>query len=151
MKKGIKIVFEKPYVLWTVLIFMIYMVANILLSQFYHTLKYIPYYVSSIRWGEFVFSIVFSILIGLLIAINTVIVYIRHRERKTRKESALTCAATLGGFATGICSACIAGFFPFLFEMAGISISWTALPFNGIEVQAVIVTLLLVNLHMLRK
>ena len=143
---------RKPYVFWVIGIFLGYMTLNVLVSQFYQTALYIPYYLDTLKWGKLLVSGVFSITIGILIAINSVYAYIRYKERKAvMKEGVMTSAATIGGLATGICSACVAGLFPLMFGAFGVSFSFAALPFEGMEVQALIIGVLGFSLYLLRK
>ena len=143
-----KRIFKKPYIYWVIGIFLVYMILNILVSQFYITVQYIPYYLKTINWSELILGAIFSLTIGILISINTVYTYIRYKERKKYKaEGALTCAATIGGFATGVCSACVTGLIPLIFSLLGISFSWGALPFKGLEVQALVIIVLLASLY----
>ncbi len=147
-----KKVFRRPYAYWVVGIFFLYMATNVLISQFYVTVQYIPYYLDTIKWEELLLGALLSISIGSLVAINSVHAYLLHQEhRKMAKESAMTCAATVGGLATGICSACVAGLVPLIFSVFGISFSWAALPFKGLEVQAAILALLVFTMVLLNK
>ena len=143
-----KRVFKKPYIYWVIGIFLVYSALNIIISQFYITVQYIPYYLKTINWSELILGAIFSLVIGVLISINMVYTYIRYKERKKYKaEGALTCAATIGGLATGVCSACVAGLIPLIFSLLGVSSSWGALPFKGLEVQALVIAVLLISLY----
>ena len=143
-----KRIFQKPYLYWVIVIFFIYMAINIFVSQFYITLQYIPYYLKTIHWGELILGAIFSLTIGILVAINMVYTYIRYKERKKYKaEGALTCAATIGGLATGVCSACVAGIVPLIFSLLGLSFSWLSLPFRGMEIQVFVIAMLLLGLY----
>lgn len=143
-----KRVFAKPYIYWILGIFVIYMALNIIISQFYITIQYIPYYLKTIKWAELIAGGLLSLIIGALIAINMVYTYIRYKERKKYKaEGALTCAATIGGLATGICSACVAGIVPLIFSLMGLSFSWLSLPFRGMEIQALVIVILAISLY----
>ena len=144
--------FKKPSVFWFLGIFLAYMTLNVILSQFYVTLHYLPYYLKTLRWPELLLAGLLSTAIGVLVSLNMVSAFLRYRERRAiKKESALTCAGTLAGLATGICSACVAGIVPLLFSFLGISFSWAALPLKGMEVQAMIIAVLAINLIWLNK
>ena len=139
---------KKPYAYCVIGIFLLYTASNIIISQFYITVQYIPYYLNTINWGELILGTIFSLSIGILISINMVYTYIKYKERKKYKaEGALTCAATIGGLATGVCSACDAGIIPLIFSLLGISFSWGALPFKGLEVQALVIVVLLISIY----
>ena len=139
---------KRPYIFWVMGIFLIYTILNIIISQFYVTIQYIPYYLQTLKWSELIVGGLLSLIIGVLISVNMVYTYIRYKERKKYKtEGALTCAATVGGLATGICSACVAGLVPLIFSLLGISFSWGALPFKGMEIQALVIVVLLIGLY----
>ncbi len=145
-------VFNRPYAIWIVGIFVVYMAANVLISQFYATARYIPYYLDTIKWEELLLSSLLSLTIGMLIAINSVYSYIKFQERKNiGKERTMTCAAAVGGFATGICPACVASVFPLIFGIVGVSFSWAALPFNGMEIQLLMIVILGISLYFLKR
>ena len=148
----IKKIFEKPYVYFLILIFLIYLILNIIISQFYITVQYIPRYLETIKWTELILSGIFSLTIGLLISINAVILYIKFKERKeVKKQTILVGLGAVGGLATGICSACVAGLFPLVLGLLGISFSFLSLPFKGLEVQVLVILVLVINLYFLNK
>lgn len=148
MKRALK----KPYLYWTIGIFVAYMALNVIISQFYVTVQYIPYYLNTIKWTELLFGAFLSIIIGILVSVNSVFLYIKYKEKKSiKKDGALTCAAAVGGLATGVCSACIAGLVPFILGILGISFSWASLPLKGMEMQVFVIAILLFSLHSLRK
>ena len=133
-------------------IFLVYTSLNVIISQFYTTIRYIPYYLNAVKWGELSLGAIFSLVIGILISVNTVYTYIRYLERKRYKaRGALTCAAAIGGLATGVCSACVAGIIPLIFSILGLSFSWASLPFKGMEIQLAVIVLLLISLYLNRK
>ena len=143
---------KKPHIFWIIGIFLIYMAINILISQFYVTIQFIPHYLETIKWPVLILSAALSITIGILISISTVYLYIRYQERRSAKnQGALVCAAAIGGLATGICSVCVAGIVPLLFSFLGITFSFGALPFKGMEIQSLIIIILLASLYSLNK
>ena len=152
MKTGWSKVTKKPYIYWLIGIFTIYLSLNVLISGFYETIQFIPYYLKTIHWGELLLSFIFSLTIAALISINSVYSYIKHKQRQqVRKEGVMTCVATVGGFATGICSACITGIIPLIFSAFGITISYLSLPFKGLEIQLLVIVLLGTSLYFLQK
>lgn|SRR3989344_5563820 len=145
-------VFKKPYSYWTISIFLAYMVLNIFISGFYKTIQLIFIYAQTVNWFELSISIIFSLTIGILVAINAVYGYILYKERKKCLEgNTLTGIGTLGGLVAGVCPLCVTGLFPLIFGLFGLSFSLASLPFKGLEVQAVVIILLLISLYMLRK
>ena len=93
-----------------------------------------------------------SLLIGFLVALNGVLVYIKYHERKRCREGvAVASTGSIGGLAVGVCPLCITGVFPLFLSFFGISFSFTSLPFQGVEVQILIIIVLVLSLYMLDK
>ncbi len=148
----IKQVFKKPYVYYFSLVFLIYLILNIAFSQFYITVQYIPKYLETIKWQELIVSALLSLAIGFLVSLNSILVYLRYKERKNiKKQTFFASLGIIGGFFTGICSACVAGLSPLIFSLFGISFSFLSLPLKGIEIQLLVVLILLINLYLLKK
>lgn len=148
----IKTVFKKPYVFIFIFIFVLYLILNIILSQFYITIRLIPYYLSTIKWFELVLSEFLSLIIAFLVSTNFTLVYLKWKERKIIKGR--TFVASLGaiaGFSTGICTACVSGLFPLIFGFFGVGFSFLSLPLKGIEIQIIVILLLVVNFYFLNK
>lgn len=147
-----KKIFKKPYAYWTIGLFVVYLSLAVYFSEFYKTVQYIPYYTNTIKWPELITSIIFTITIGALVSINTVYAFTKFQERKNiYKQGTTTCIAAVGGFATGVCPACVTGLFPLAMGTLGISFTWGLLPFKGLEVQAFIIAILGVSLYFLNK
>src|SRR3989338_8107280 len=84
--------------------------------------------------------------------ITILISYIKYKQRQNIKKGAAVAAiGTTGGFAAGVCTACVAGIFPFVFSLFGVSFSWISLPFNGLEFQVFVIILLIISLYLLNK
>ena len=148
----IKEVFKKPYIYFFILILIVYLTLNILISQFYVTLRYIPKYIDTINWFELTLSILFTLVIAFLVSLTILLSYIKNKQRqKIKKGVAIAALGTTSGFAAGVCTACVAGVFPFIFSLFGISFSWLSLPFKGLEFQLLVIILLLTSLHLLNK
>nr|MBI4156537.1 hypothetical protein [Candidatus Woesearchaeota archaeon] len=81
-----KRVFIKPYFYWFVGVFILYLILNILLSGFYDTIPLIINYASTVNWLKLGISLFLTLLIGFLVALNSVYVYILYKERKSCKE-----------------------------------------------------------------
>jgi hypothetical protein len=145
------LILKKPYIFYTILIFTLYVVLSFFISGFYTTIPLIAIYFKTINWGKLFLSVFLTITIGLLVAINSVLSYIRYTERKTCRDGAtLTAIGTIGGL-TGVCPLCVVGIFPLILSAIGISFTFATLPFNGIEVQAGILALLLVGTYFLHR
>ena len=73
--------FRKPYVFWLIGIFFIYLALAIAISGFYNTIPLILRYAQTVNWLELGLSIVFSLIIGALVAFNLVAVHLAYKER----------------------------------------------------------------------
>lgn len=139
---------EKPYVYYFLITAISYLTINIILSEFYITIQYIPRYLATIKWPKLIFSIILSIAIAVLIAINLNLIIIRYKQSK-KLNIKLTPIGFLLGLSAGICPACITGIFPALFSLFGFSLS--ILPFQGIEFQILSVIIISTSIIMLSK
>ncbi|MBI2668647.1 hypothetical protein HYX14_02280 [Candidatus Woesearchaeota archaeon] len=138
-----KQIIQKPYWYWLLGIFIIYIGLNVYISEFYITAQYLSTYANQIHWGKLILGMVFTVVIGALVSVNMVSGYIRWKERQQIKKSgALACAGTIGGLATGVCSSCVTSVFPLVLGLFGVSFSWVSLPFQGLEVQVLMIGLL---------
>lgn len=147
-----KRVFSRPYLYWFVVIFVFYLLLNILLSGFYNTIKLVIIYASTIDWFKLGISLILTLAIGFLVALNSVYVYVLYRERKRCKEGkALAVTGGIGGLVVGVCPLCVTGLIPLIFGFLGIGFSFASLPFQGIEIQVLVVAVLVLSLHLLRK
>jgi len=146
-----KRVFKKPYRYWFVGIFFTYLALLVVISQFYVTVQYLPYYLNTINWVEFGASILFSLTIAGLVALNAVYGYVRWQERRVAKEGALVCVGGVGGFAAGVCPACVTSVLPFIFGIFGVSFSWASLPLRGFEIQLITIAILAGSLYLLKR
>ena len=148
----IKNVFKKPYTYWLSGIFILYITIAVVISQFYITVQYIPRYLDTIKWTELAMGVILTLIIAILVATNSVFLYIKYNQRKnTKKPMVITSLGTIGGFAGGVCSACVSGLFPFIFALFGVTFTWTFLPFNGLEVQGLSIVLLSLSLYFLAR
>ena len=142
-----KIIFKRPYVYFAVLIFLIYIIIDIIISGFYNTLPLIFIYAKTVNWFKLSISIFLTLVIGILIAFNSVLIYVKYKERrKCKKELTLSSAGAIGGLITGVCPLCVTGLIPLILGFIGVSFSFASLPFQGIEVQVLVVIILIVSL-----
>ena len=145
-----KILLKKPYVFWLIVVFILYLILNIIFSGFYNTIQGIFIYYKTVDWVKLSMSIFLTILIGVLVSINAVYAYLLYKQRKRCLEgSAVAGVGTAVGLAAGVCPLCITGVFPLLLSLLGISFSFASLPLGGIEVQAGVVIILSLSLWML--
>ncbi|OIO81418.1 hypothetical protein AUJ84_01080 [Candidatus Pacearchaeota archaeon CG1_02_32_132] len=121
-------------------------------SGFYQTIPLIFVYSKTVSWFKLGVSISLSLIIGVLVSILSVLIFIRYKERRNCiKESALAGIGTVTGFAAGVCPLCVAGLFPLILGLFGISFTFASLPFQGLEVQVLSIILLFLALFLLRK
>jgi len=147
-----RIVFRKPYIYFVILVFLIYIIIDVILSGFYNTIPLILIYAKTVNWFKLGISLILTLTIGVLIAFNSVLVYIKYKERqKCKKEIALGSAGALGGLIVGVCPLCVTGIIPLLLGLIGVSFSFASLPFQGIEIQILVVLILLFSLINLSK
>ncbi|HLC53924.1 MAG TPA: hypothetical protein VJK03_05260 [Candidatus Nanoarchaeia archaeon] len=143
---------RKPYIFWTLGIFIIYLILNLLLSGFYKNIPLIARYASTVNWAELGISIGLALIIGILVSATGVIAYERYRQRKHCLEGSVAASVgTIGGLAAGFCPICLTGLFPLLFGFFGASFSFASLPFKGIELQISAIIILLASLWFFHK
>lgn len=143
-----KAILEKPYIYYFFLTIILYLAINVILSEFYITIQYIPKYLQTIKWSELIFSALLALIISFLVALNLNLIIIRYKESK-KLNIKLTPIGFLLGLSAGICPACITGLFPALFSIFGFSLS--ILPFGGIEFQILSILILLLSIFLLSK
>lgn len=140
-----KEIFKKPYIYWFLGIFIFYLALSILVSGFYNTLPLIIIYAKTVNWLKLGISLILTLVIGFLVALNGVLVYIKYKERKKCKGVGIASTGAVGGLAVGVCPLCVTGIFPLILGMLGISFSFAFLPFQGIEVQVLVALILFMS------
>ena len=147
-----KKVLQKPYVYWLIGIFVVYLMLNIFVSGFYNTIPLIIAYSKAVNWVKLGLSVLLTLATSFLVALTMVYTYIRYKERKDcKKVGTLAGVGAVGGLIVGVCPLCVAGIFPLILGLLGISFTFASLPFQGLEIQFVIVIVLLISLYLLNK
>ncbi len=146
-----KEIFKKPYIFWFIGIFVFYLILNILISGFYNTIPLIVIYAKTINWLKLGISLILTLVIGFLVALNSISVYIKYRERKKCNGVGTASAGTIGGLIVGVCPLCITGIFPLILGLIGISFSFGSLPFQGIEIQVLVILILFISYKQISK
>ena len=142
-----KTLFKKPYIYFVILIFLVYLSLNVILSGFYNAIPLILVYAKTLNWFKLSISIFLTLIIGALIAFNSVLIYVKYKERrKCKKELTLSSAGAIGGLVTGVCPLCVTGLIPLILGFIGVSFSFASLPLQGIEIQILVVIILLASL-----
>lgn len=138
-----------PALWWTLGIFTLYLATNVLVSNFTTTLRTIPYYLDTLNWPALLGSLTLTIIIAALVALNTTQAYLRYQDHK--RNATVACTASAAGLLIGVCPLCTASLLPVILSAIGITFTWTLLPFNGIELQSLLIIILLLNLRSLRQ
>ncbi|MBI2105448.1 hypothetical protein HYT56_01260 [Candidatus Woesearchaeota archaeon] len=147
-----KHVFQKPYIFWLIGIFVLYLILNIIFSGFYNTIPLIIIYAQTVNWIKLGISLLLSLIIGFLVSLLSLLVFIKYKEKKEcKKAGILVSGGALSGLAVGICPLCVTGIFPIILASLGISFSFASLPFQGAEIQVLIVFMLLTSLFLFKK
>ncbi len=144
--------YKKPYVYWLVGIFLVYIIVLTLISGFYNNIPLVIIYAKTLNWFKLGLSFLFSIVIGVLVAMNSVLLYLNYKQRRECKKSgAAATLGTLGGLATGVCPICVTGIVPLILSFLGISFTFALLPFNGLEVQGAVIIILIISLRSMNR
>ncbi len=147
-----KRVFKRPYLYWFIIIFILYLILDIFISGFYNTLPLIFKYSKTVNWFKLGVSLFLTLLIGFLVALNSIYVYVLYKERKQCGEGkALAGVGVVGGLVVGVCPLCVTGIVPLILGIFGTSFSFASLPFQGVEIQVLVIVLLIMSLWMLRR
>jgi len=143
--------FKKPYLYILIFVILLYSILLYFLSDFDNTFRAALLYSDTVNGYKLGLSILLSLIIAILIGINSCYLYRNHLLRKScSEESTLIGAGVVGGIAVGICPLCVGGLFPIILSLFGISFSFGSLPFQGLEVQVLVILLLGYGLIKLR-
>ncbi len=156
-----KQLFQKTYMAIIAIVALLYISVTAVVSKFYVTVQYLPYFVDTINVVQLLLSVAVTLAIGILLGINVVLLYLIYQDYKNKRKmcsmtglgttASVTSLGAFGGVATGVCSACVASVFPWLFGLFGMTLSFGVLPFQGLEIQIGIVALLSANGYYLHK
>jgi hypothetical protein len=147
-----KYLFRKPFVFLSASLFFGYLVLVYFLSDFGNTFRTVLLYTDTLNWPKFSMSILLTLIIASLVAINGTTAYRQYRLRKECREgSVLAGAGTLGGLALGVCPLCVGGILPIILGALGVSFSFGTLPLQGIEIQILVIVILLISLWWMKK
>ena len=129
-----------------------YLALAIVLSGFYKTIPLLFTYASTVSWVKLILSMVLTLIIGFLVSLNLTLVVERIQERRScAAQGTLATAATIGGLAVGVCPVCITGLATLIFATLGVSFSFATLPFQGIEIQLLLILILALNIKLLTR
>ena len=143
-------VFKKPHLYIFIGIFLLYLILNLIFSGFYNTIPLIIAYAGTVNWLKLGSSLILTLIIGFLVAMTMTLIYTKYKERKECKTGrTLASIGTIGGLVTGVCPLCVTGLLPLFLGLFGVTFSFASLPFQGIEMQVLVVVLLVFSLHSL--
>ena len=78
-------------------------------------------------------------------------IYAKYKERKKCSGVGTAGVGTVGGLIVGVCPLCVAGVFPLILGIIGISFSFASLPFQGIEIQVIVALVLFFSFRKLSR
>src|SRR3989338_9775804 len=67
------------------LIALLYVSVTVVVSKFYVTVQYIPYFVDTINWLQLLLSVVLTLTIGTLLWLNVALLFLIYQEYKHNK------------------------------------------------------------------
>lgn len=146
-----KDIFKTPYIYGFISIFILYLALNVLISGFYDTIPLIVIYASTVNWLKLGISLLLTFIAGFLVALNGVLIYIKYKEKKKCRGVRTASTGTVGGLIVGVCPLCVTGIFPLVLSALGISFSFGILPFQGIEIQVLVVLVLFIGYKQISK
>ena len=149
-----------PYFFLFLLIFVSYMTFDVLVNKLYIR--------GVVFNGNYLFSytfVLFSAIVTFLTAVSVnLIIYKIFELESFREESkkleikkanaqatGVTFLGMFGGLLAGACPGCVAGLFPAVAGLIGVSISLANLPFYGIELQLLSCIFLLIGIFLLTR
>lgn len=139
---------KKPYIFSFIIIFIAYLVLNILVNQSYVTA---PTLLNN-NLNLIIPFIFFSVLVALLVAVNINLVSIKFKElKKINKTTEITAIGAFGGILGGACPSCFVGLFPAFAGLFGIAASLNDLPLYGLEIQIFSAILLVISIILLTR
>jgi hypothetical protein len=147
-----KFLIRKPFIFYFIGIFLLYLIALFLVSDFGSTLFLALQYIETVKWGKLALSVLLSLLIGIFIAINSCYLIKEYtRRRKCREGTVLTSVGVIAGLSVGVCPLCVGGLLPLLLGFLGVSFSFGVLPWQGLEVQLIVLGVMVYTTYMFIK
>lgn len=145
-----KAVFERPYVFYFWLIFILYITLNVIINQNYITFKT---FFTSYRPSFYVPYIIFNLIVSFLVPLNINLAILKFKDLSfnTKGEEGISVLGVIAGLIGGSCPGCIAGLFPAILGLFGVSAGLSILPFYGLEIQALSIVLLIIGAVLLSR
>mgnify|MGYP001613831991 CR=1 FL=1 len=148
LEKIKRVTIERPYCYFFLVIFIGYIVINIVVNKIYISAPILLTYNLKI----IIPYIFLTILTSILVSININLVYNKVKELKSlNKSSGFSFLGIFGGLLGGGCPSCFVGLFPAFLGLFGITASLSSLPFFGLEILVGSVVLLMLSIFLLTK
>lgn len=139
---------KKPYVYSFFIIFVAYIIINVVVNKVYITAPLLFTYNLKI----IIPYIILTLFTALLVATNINLIYLKIKDLKNMKKAGgLSFLGIFGGLLGGACPSCFVGLFPALLGLFGITASLSSLPFFGLEILLGSVILLTISVMFLSK
>ncbi|MAG16109.1 hypothetical protein CMO88_03540 [Candidatus Woesearchaeota archaeon] len=137
---------SKTYLLWFLVFLILYFGLNLWVNQFYEIL---PFFLSY-RLSFVIPYFLFTLLIGIGIALNlTIMTYKLKQVMALKKEAGMTAVGAFGGMLGGACPGCFVGLLPTVAGVFGVTATLSSLPFLGFEIQVPTLIIVLVTLYII--
>ena len=141
-------IFERPYVFYFIVIFLLYIIINIFINQLYVTgFDVLFEFRKSFLIPFFLLNIFIALLVPL--TINLSIIKFKELRNINSAGSGAGFLGLFGGFLGGACPGCFAGLFPVFLGLFGVTASLSILPFYGLEILAASIVLLIISVWFL--
>ena len=146
LEKIKKAILSRPYIYSFFIVFVVYLLIDVVLNKVYITFPLLFTYNLKI----IIPYLVLTLITALLVATNVNLVYIKFKELKgVNKTSSLGFMGVFGGLLGGACPSCFVGLFPAFLGLFGVTASLSSLPFFGLEILLGSVILLTISLYFL--
>ena len=144
--KGVTL--KKPYIYSFIIIFISYLIINIVVNKVYVTAPLLFTYNLKI----IIPYILLTLLVALLVATNMNLIYLKIKDLKNvKKAGGLGFIGIFGGILGGACPSCFVGLFPAFLGLFGVTASLSSLPFFGLEILLGSAAILLISIFLLTK
>lgn len=148
LEKIKQVTMEKPYIYSFLIIFIGYIIINIVVNKIYISAPILLTYNLKI----IIPYIFLTILTSILVSTNINLVYNKVKELKSlNKASSLSFLGVFGGLLGGGCPSCFVGLFPAFLGLFCVTASLSTLPLFGLEILLASVTLLIISIIFLTK
>ncbi len=141
--------FSKPYIFLQIIWIFLFILLNIYLNDL-HIIGFSFFHYPLSFIIPYLLLLIFN---SIFVSLNINLFLIKFQEVKlvSAKQSFFGVLGTFFALLTGACPGCVAGFFPAFVGLFGSTITLNSLPFNGLELQAISLLLLIIGTFYLSK